>query len=110
MTVGQAKKEILAEMKKKYNIDIPYERCRLRQKSFALAMKVFFDHQKFEDIHFHSNFEMIVQELPDKDPVVNSNQVIVFVRRWYPAKIQLALLEEIVLDEKTVEDILKKVS
>ncbi|CAK9829042.1 Ubiquitin carboxyl-terminal hydrolase 47 [Anthophora retusa] len=110
MTVGQAKKEILAEMKRRYNIEIPYERCRLRKKSFMLDSKVFLDHQKFEELQFYSQSEMMIQELPDKDPLTNSNQVIVFVRRWYPTKIELGQPQEIVLEEKTIAEMLKKLS
>ncbi|XP_076764175.1 ubiquitin specific protease 47 [Xylocopa sonorina] len=110
MTVGQAKKEILAEMKKRYDIDIPYERCRLREKCFVLALKVLLDHQKFKDFQFYSQFEIIVQELPDKDPVINSEQVIVVVRRWFPSKVLFGPPQEIVLDKTTVEEIVKKLS
>ncbi|XP_068965788.1 ubiquitin carboxyl-terminal hydrolase 47-like isoform X1 [Bombus flavifrons] len=110
MTVGQAKKEILAEMKRRYNIEIPYERCRLREKCFVLPSKVLLDHQKFKDFQYYSQFEMIVQELPDKDPVTNSNQVIVFVRRWYPIKFHIGPPQEIVLDETTLKEMMKKLS
>lgn len=112
MTVGQAKKEILAEMKRRYNIEIPYERCRLREKCFVSPSKVLLDHQKFKDFQYYSQFEMIVQELPDKDPVTNSNQVIIFVRRWtnFISKIHLGPPQEIVLDETTIEEMMKKVS
>lgn len=107
MTVGHAKKEILAEIKKKYDIDIPYERCRLRKKCYKTASKVFLNEQKFEDLH--SQFEMIVQELPDKEPVTDPNQIVLFVRRWLPAKLQLAQFQEIVMDSRTVEELKKKV-
>ncbi|KAK9300885.1 hypothetical protein QLX08_006588 [Tetragonisca angustula] len=112
MTIGQAKKEILAEMKRRYNIEIPYERCRLREKCFVSPSKVLLDHQKFKDFQYYSQFEMIVQELPDKDPVTNSNQVIIFVRRWtnFISKIHLGPPQEIVLDETTIEEMMKKLS
>lgn len=110
MTVGQVKKEILAEMKRKYNIDIPYERCRLRERYFVLASKVLLDHQKFKDFQFYSQFGMVVQELPDKDPVTNSSQIVIFVRRWFATKIHLGPPQEIVLDESSVEEMVKKVS
>ncbi|XP_020285406.1 ubiquitin carboxyl-terminal hydrolase 47 isoform X2 [Pseudomyrmex gracilis] len=108
MTVGQAKKEILAEIKKKYDIDIPYEKCRLRKKCYKTASKVFLDEQKFEDLH--SQFEMIVQELPDKETVTDPNQIVLFVRRWLPAKLQLTQFQEIVMDNRTVEELKKKLS
>ncbi|XP_029160732.1 ubiquitin carboxyl-terminal hydrolase 47 isoform X2 [Nylanderia fulva] len=110
MTVGQAKKEILAEIKRKYDIDIPYEKCRLRKKYYKTASKVFLNEQKFEDLRFQSQFEMIVQELPDKETITDTNQIVVFVRRWLPAKVQLEQFQEIVMDNKTVEELKKKLS
>nr|XP_034183817.1 ubiquitin carboxyl-terminal hydrolase 47 [Osmia lignaria]XP_034183826.1 ubiquitin carboxyl-terminal hydrolase 47 [Osmia lignaria]XP_034183833.1 ubiquitin carboxyl-terminal hydrolase 47 [Osmia lignaria]XP_034183840.1 ubiquitin carboxyl-terminal hydrolase 47 [Osmia lignaria]XP_034183850.1 ubiquitin carboxyl-terminal hydrolase 47 [Osmia lignaria]XP_034183856.1 ubiquitin carboxyl-terminal hydrolase 47 [Osmia lignaria]XP_034183865.1 ubiquitin carboxyl-terminal hydrolase 47 [Osmia lignaria] len=109
MQVGQAKKEFLAEIKRKYDIDIPYERCRLRKKCFSKATKVFLDDQKFE-LPFYPQVEMIIQELPDKEPITNGNQVVLFVRRWSVETMQLAPLQEIVLDRKSAEELYKKLS
>lgn len=110
MTIGHAKKEILAEIKRKYDIDIPYERCRLRKKYYKTASKIFLNEQKFEDLRFHSQFEMIIQELPDKETVTNTNQIVLFVRRWLPADLQLEQFQEIVMDNRTVEELKKKVN
>ncbi|KAG5319610.1 UBP47 hydrolase, partial [Pseudoatta argentina] len=110
MTVGHAKKEILAEIKRKYDIDIPYEKCRLRKKYYKTASKVFLNEQKFEDLQFHSQFEMIVQELSDKEIVTDTNQIVLFIRRWLPAKLQLGQFQEIVMDNRTVEELKKKLS
>ncbi|XP_070171838.1 ubiquitin carboxyl-terminal hydrolase 47 isoform X1 [Polyergus mexicanus] len=110
MTVGHAKKEILAEIKRKYDIDIPYEKCRLRKKYYKTPSKVFLNEQKFEDLRFHAQFEMIVQELSDKETVTDINQIILFVRRWLPAKLQLGQFQEIVMDNRTVEELKKKLS
>ncbi|XP_050452269.1 ubiquitin carboxyl-terminal hydrolase 47 [Cataglyphis hispanica] len=110
MTVGHAKKEILAEIKRKYDIDIPYEKCRLRKKYYKTASKVFLNEQKFEDLRFHTQFEMIVQELSDKETVTDINQIVLFVRRWLPAKLQLGQFQEIVMDNRTVEELKKKLS
>ncbi|KAL6422951.1 hypothetical protein ACFW04_010448 [Cataglyphis niger] len=110
MTVGHAKKEILAEIKRKYDIDIPYEKCRLRKKYYKTASKVFLNEQKFEDLRFHTQFEMIVQELSDKETVTDINQIVFFVRRWLPAKLQLGQFQEIVMDNRTVEELKKKLS
>ncbi|XP_071555932.1 ubiquitin carboxyl-terminal hydrolase 47 isoform X1 [Temnothorax nylanderi] len=111
MTIGHAKKEILAEIKRKYDIDIPYEKCRLRKKCYKTASKVFLNEQKFEDLRFHSKtFEMIVQELPDKETVTDTDQIVVFVKRWLPAKLQFGQFQEIVMDNGTVEELKKKLS
>ena len=109
-TVGETKKEILAELKKKYNLDIPYDRCRLREKCQMIPSKVFLDDQKFEVYENYSQTEMIIQELPDKEPVTNDNQVVVFIRRWYPAQIQLGPFQEIVVDRESITEIRKKLS
>ncbi|XP_076386185.1 ubiquitin specific protease 47 isoform X2 [Megachile rotundata] len=109
MLVSEAKKVLLAEIKRKCDIDIPYERCRLRKKCFSRASKVFLDDQKFK-FPFFSQFELIIQELPGKDPVTNSNQVVVFLQRWSIEEMQLKPLEEIVLDGKTAKELYKKVS
>ncbi|XP_076171175.1 ubiquitin carboxyl-terminal hydrolase 47-like isoform X2 [Ptiloglossa arizonensis] len=110
MTVGQAKKEILAEIKRKHNIDIPYERCRLREKCLGLASTVYLDFQKFEDFPFRSLSEIILQELPDEEPVVDSDQVVLFVKRWSPTHIQLGPSEEIVMNGNSVRELKKKLS
>jgi len=109
-TVGHAKKEILAEIKRKYDIDIPYEKCRLRKKCYKTPSKVFLNEQKFEDLGIHSQFEMIVQELPDKEPVTDSNQIVMFVRKWSSEKMQLEQFQEIILNNKIVEELKNKVS
>ncbi|XP_015186575.1 PREDICTED: ubiquitin carboxyl-terminal hydrolase 47 isoform X1 [Polistes dominula] len=110
MTFGQAKKQILAELKKKHNIDIPYEKCRLRKKYHNIASKVFLDKQKFDQLLL-TQYEMIVQELPEKETVTdNDNQVVLFVRRWFPAKVQLDQLQEVVLDEKSIDELKRKIS
>ncbi|KAK2587743.1 hypothetical protein KPH14_003851 [Odynerus spinipes] len=118
MTFGQAKKQILAEIKKKYNIDIPYEKCRLRKKYYNTASKVFLDKQKFEDQLLNqrldqrllTQFEMIVQELPEKETVTDNNQVVLFVRRWSPSQMQLGQFQEVVLDDKSIEELRRKIS
>ncbi|XP_053971418.1 ubiquitin carboxyl-terminal hydrolase 47 isoform X2 [Hylaeus anthracinus] len=110
MTVGQAKREILSDIKKKHDIDIPYDRCRLREKRLSLASTVYLDDEKLEKYRFHSQSEIILQELPDKEPVTNSDQVVLFVRRWSPANAQLGPLEEIVMDGNSLNEMKKKLS
>lgn len=74
-----------------------------------IPSKVFLDDQKFEVYVNYSQAEMIIQELPDKEPVTNNNQVVVFIRRWYPAQIQLGPFQEIVVDRESITEIRKKV-
>ncbi|KAH0559106.1 ubiquitin carboxyl-terminal hydrolase 47 isoform X1 [Cotesia glomerata] len=75
-TVAQTKKEIIEDLKANSNIDVSYEKCRLRKKFSATPSKVLFDHQKFKDIEL-INQELIVQELPDKDNVTDPNQIVI---------------------------------
>lgn len=110
MTVGQAKKEILAEIKRKYDIDIPYEKCRLRRKNYKTAAKVFLDEEKFEELRLYTQCELIIQELPDKETVKDYNQVVLFVRKWSPAEMQLAPFEEITLNGKSIDELKEKVN
>lgn len=110
MTVGQAKKEILAEIKRKYDIDIPYEKCRLRRKNYKTASKVFLDEEKFEELRLYAQCELIVQELPDKETVKDHNQVVLFVRKWSPSQMQLAPFEEITMNGKSIEELKEKLS
>lgn len=109
-TVGHAKKDILTKLKKEYDINIPYEKCRLRKKYYKTASKVFLDEQKFEDLRFHSQLEMIIQELSDKETVTDSNQIILFVRRWLPAKLELCPFQEVVINNNSTEELRQKVN
>lgn len=52
---------------------------------------------------------MIVLELPDKETVTDTDQIVVFVKRWLPAKLQFGQFQEIVMDNRTVEELKKKV-
>ncbi|XP_076622356.1 ubiquitin specific protease 47 [Colletes latitarsis] len=110
MTFGQAKKEILALIKRKHNIDIPFDRCRLREKYVSLVTTLYLDHQKLEDFRFGLPSEIVVQELPDKEPVTSSDQHIVFVRKWSPTSMQLGPLEEIIMDRNSVMEMKAKLS
>ncbi|XP_071446891.1 ubiquitin carboxyl-terminal hydrolase 47-like isoform X2 [Hetaerina americana] len=132
-TVLSAKREILAEIKKKLSIDIPLNRCRLRKKMWKSPGRVYIDNQKFEDLV--SGWEMFVQELPpvqnekpkseegDKDasaptkeediqyePKTNTSQLCLFIRRWYPDKLELGNLQEVVINDANVQELKEKLS
>ncbi|XP_049864801.1 ubiquitin carboxyl-terminal hydrolase 47 isoform X4 [Schistocerca gregaria] len=106
MTVGEAKKEILEEVKKKHDLDIPFDRCRLRKKTWKTPKKVYLNHQQFEDddLKLFANWEMFLQELPGPEVVTSVNQLILFVRRWCPSTYELMPFEEIVLDNNNITD------
>ncbi|XP_076242818.1 ubiquitin specific protease 47 isoform X2 [Calliopsis andreniformis] len=110
-TVSEAKKDILEELKRQFDIDIPYERLRLRQRYFSMPSKILLDDQKFDHLlNCSRKPELLVQELPEKEPVTNSNQVVVFVRRWYPSKREIEPMKEVVMDGRSVEEMKKKLS
>lgn len=110
-TVGQAKKEILESIKKQYQIDIPYNRCRLRKKNWKCPTKVYLDDQKFvDDIMLHTNWEMFIQELPGPEIITSTDQLLVFVRQWCPSTLELKPFHEILLDGFTVTEFKEKLS
>ncbi|XP_021936857.1 ubiquitin carboxyl-terminal hydrolase 47-like isoform X2 [Zootermopsis nevadensis] len=110
MKVGEMKKEILQEIKRKYSIDIPYDRCRLRKKSWKNPAKIYLDHQQFEDIGLFPNWEMFLQELPEPEKVTSNDQLVLFVRHWCPAELELKPLQEVVFDGSSVEELKTKLS
>lgn len=109
MTVGQAKKEILETVKKQYNIDIPYNRCRLRKKNWKSPNKVYLDDQKFvDDIVLHTNWEMFLQELSGPEVITSTEQLLLFVRQWCPSTLELKPYSELLLDGFTIAEFKEK--
>lgn len=106
--VGQVKKEILDEVKRKCAIEIPHNRCRLRKKNWKNPTKPYLDDQTFDD--FINNWELFIQELPGDEPVTNTDQRLLFVRQWCPATLELKPFQEIVLDSNTIAEVKEKVS
>jgi ubiquitin carboxyl-terminal hydrolase 47 len=103
--VGVAKREILAHvatLNPKYKI--PYEKCRLRRKTYKNASKVVQDDQKFgDDVFLTSNFEMVLQEMePTSQPSTDSEDVVLFCRRWHSSTLTLGEFQEITIEGKTV--------
>ncbi|XP_060519421.1 ubiquitin carboxyl-terminal hydrolase 47 [Cylas formicarius] len=110
-TVGAVKWEILAQAKKRGVLDIPFERCRLREKNWKKPRKVYLDDQKFDsDITIMYPFELFLQELAEPECVTSENQVVVFTRRWSPSTLTLGPLQEVVLDVVTLADLRTKIS
>ncbi|XP_076649959.1 ubiquitin specific protease 47 isoform X2 [Halictus rubicundus] len=106
ITVAEAKKDILKNIKDARNIDIPLKRCRLREKHLSLATRVYLDHQKLDELHLHPNSEMVIQKLSDNEPVTNTNQIIVRV-----ANMDIHEgYQEIVMDEKSTAEMRKLLS
>ncbi|XP_033328483.1 ubiquitin specific protease 47 [Megalopta genalis] len=107
ITVGEAKKAILENIKDAHDIEIPLKRCRLREKHLTRATKVYLDDQKLDDMQLHSKSEFVIQKLPDEDPVTNSNQIIVRVGNVDRLH---EVCQEIVMDEKSIAEMRKKLS
>lgn len=106
-TAGSVKKEILFQAKKQHMLDIPYNKCRLREKSWVNPRKVYLDDQK---LHLSNNFELFLQELPDVEKVTSTSQLVLLVRRWHPSTLTLSPFREVVLDTTTVVELKKKIS
>lgn len=106
--MGEVKREILEEVKRKCAIDIPYNRCRLRKKNWKNPTRPYLDDMKFAD--FINNWELFLQELPGDEPVTKQDQRLLFVRQWCPATLELKPFREIVLDTNEVSECKEKVS
>ncbi|CAH1119608.1 unnamed protein product [Phaedon cochleariae] len=109
--VGSAKRDILLQAKKQHMLDIPYGKCRLREKSWKRPRKVYFDDQKFDkDIVVTTSMEVFLQELAEVDKVTSKDQLVLFVRQWCPSTLTLRPFQEIVLESSTVEELKQKLS
>jgi hypothetical protein len=52
---------------------------------------------------------MFLQELPEPEKVTSSDQVVLFVRQWCPANLELKPFQETILDGSAVEEFKTKV-
>ncbi|RZF32369.1 hypothetical protein LSTR_LSTR001833 [Laodelphax striatellus] len=111
-TVGKTKQDILNELSKKFNMKIPYNKCRLRKKNWRNPTKACLDDQIWEeDIMLTTNPELLVQELPETEIVTSPSQLLIFLRRWYPSKLQLSSLQEIAVErDNSVQGLKAKIS
>ncbi|KAJ8928112.1 hypothetical protein NQ314_019338 [Rhamnusium bicolor] len=65
-SVNEVKREILLLAKKQHMLDIPYSKCRLREKGWKKPRKVYLDDQRFDkDIIVAANLDLFLQELTD---------------------------------------------
>uniref|UniRef100_A0A646QG70 Ubiquitin carboxyl-terminal hydrolase 47 n=1 Tax=Hemiscolopendra marginata TaxID=943146 RepID=A0A646QG70_9MYRI len=111
MTVLDAKKELLPELAAKCGLEIPLSRCRLRRKSWRTPGPILHDNKRFDDdIPMYVNWEAYVEVLPGPEPVVNPNQLALFVRQWRPSTFLMEPFQEIVLDRSSVDELKKKIS
>ncbi|XP_076265041.1 ubiquitin specific protease 47 [Rhynchophorus ferrugineus] len=110
-TMAAIKKDILQHAKRDKHLDIPYNRCRLREKHFKKPKKVYLDDQKFgDDVILPLNLELYLQELTEPETVTSNNQTVVFLRRWHPSTLTLGRFQEAILDVLTMDNLRLKVS
>lgn len=108
--VGQTKREILAHIRsldEKYE-KMTFEMTRLRKKSWKGPAQIYTDDQKFGDdiiITVSASPDIIIQELPNEEAnlydidgeAFNDETKSLFVRRFYPSKLELDKWEEILI-------------
>ncbi|XP_072165726.1 ubiquitin carboxyl-terminal hydrolase 47-like [Diadema setosum] len=103
MTVLESKQELLPELKKKFNIDVPLDRLRLRKKSWKNPATIFQNDRIYEeDIAIFPNWEVFVELLDRPEQVQSSSKLALYVRRWRPSEMKLDPFEEVVLDNASV--------
>ncbi|KAJ1523753.1 hypothetical protein ONE63_001586 [Megalurothrips usitatus] len=83
MLVGEAKQQVLEELRRKDDIDIPFEsRCRLRCKKWKNPGKILLDSQSFKDLRLAANWELFLQELDEPENVTSPSQVTLILKRF----------------------------
>lgn len=111
--VGQTKREILAHicgLDEKY-AKLTFEKTRLRKKSWKTPAQIYTDDQKFGDdiiITVSASPDIIIQELPNEEANLydfdgqpyNDETKSLFIRRFYPSKLELGKWEEILIGSK----------
>ncbi|CAN7994990.1 unnamed protein product, partial [Ixodes hexagonus] len=104
VSVLRLKEELLPEVKERCGLDIPLNRCRLRKKTASNPGPVYLDSAKFDDeVAAFLAYEVFLEVLPGPEKVVSSSNVVVYVRRWRPSSFTIDPLEEVVLEERTVD-------
>lgn len=110
-TVREVKTDILLQAKKQHMLDIPYNKCRLRERNWKKPRKVYLDDQKFEkDIIVTPNLELFLQELNEPESVTSEDQIVYFVRQWCPSTLTLKPFHEVVLNTPTMQELKQKIS
>lgn len=113
--VGQTKREILAHIRgldDKY-AKLTFEKTRLRKKSWKSPAQIYTDDQKFGDdiiITVSTSSDIIIQELPSEEAnlkdfdgqLFNDETKSLFVRRFYPSKLELDKWDEILIGSKFI--------
>lgn len=104
VSVLRVKEELLPEIKERCGLEIPLNRCRLRKKTSGNPGPVYLDSAKFDDeVPTFLSYEVFLEVLPGPERVVSSSSLVVFVRRWRPSSFTFDPLDEVVLEERTVD-------
>lgn len=110
-TVREVKTDILLQAEKQHMLDIPYSKCRLRERSWKKPKKIYLDDQSFDkDIIVTPNIEMFLQELSEPESVTSTLQTIYFIRQWCPSTMTLKLFQEVVMNNTTMDELKQKIS
>ncbi|XP_015127215.1 ubiquitin carboxyl-terminal hydrolase 47 [Diachasma alloeum] len=107
-TVEAVKRQLLAELQRKHDQSIPFEKCRLRKKHFQIPSKVLLNDQKIRDVGFQTQCEVFIQELWEEEPVTSNSQIVVMVTRVFTNEKVLGPIQEIVLEDNCYEELAKK--
>lgn len=111
MTVRESKELILPDIKEKFGMDIPLDRCRLRKKSWKNPGTVYINSQVYEDeIAIFPNWEVFLEILDKPDELKSMQQLAIYLRRWRPSTFTLDPFQEVVLSHQTVEELRQKIS
>lgn len=104
VSVLKVKEDLLPEIRERCGLDIPLNRCRLRKKTSGNPGPVYLDSAKFDDeVPTFLSYEVFLEVLPGPERVVSSSSLVVFVRRWRPSSFTFDPLDEVVLEERTVD-------
>jgi len=110
-TVGQTKREIVDDLNKRNNLNLQYDKCRLRKKNWKNVGRVYLDSQTWvDDVTVYANGDIFLQELDEPETVTSTSQLSLFVRLWHPSTLTLDPFEELILDGFSIEDFKEKLS
>lgn len=110
MLVGEAKKQILDELRTNQELDIPSDRCRLRGKKWKDPGKIYLDSQSFNELKFIPNWEMFLQELDEPENVTSASQVTVILKRFSITGRSIIDFHEVTIQSSSFSDLKETVS
>ncbi|XP_078000160.1 ubiquitin carboxyl-terminal hydrolase 47-like [Glandiceps talaboti] len=112
MTVLASKEQIVEELRKSYDMDVPIDRCRFRKKTWKNPGTIFLDDQIYEDdIPVFPNWEIFVQVLDEPEKLKSMSDLSLFVKRWRPSELKFDPFQEITtVANATITELKQKIS